>query len=127
MRLKARCRPPNCFKDLDIPLENGLLLPGPGDSDDLDPAAALPERFSRARGAPHPRSGGPTRSHIPDPRGREAKAAPTGRGYLRSALTRRRLVSGAANFCCSRPFVLYIRSDPQRIGDLLTASVAMGY
>ena len=35
-------------------------------------------------------------------------------------LTRRRLVSGAANPCCSRPFVLYIRSDPQRIGDRLT-------
>ena len=42
MRLKARCRPPNSFKDLDIALENGLLLPGPGDSDDLDPAAAAP-------------------------------------------------------------------------------------
>ena len=49
---------------------------------------------------------------------------PRPNGYLRSALTRRRLVSGAANPCCSRPFVLYIRSDPQRIGDLLTASVA---
>ena len=40
---------------------------------------------------------------------------------------RQRLVSGAANPCRSGPFVLYIRSDPQRICDRLTASVATGY
>ena len=37
------------------------------------------------------------------------------------------LPSGVTDSFRGRPFVLYSRSDPQRIGDLLTASVATGY